>query len=184
MLNSQPVRSSHSTVRRVVRCGLIAALYTALCLAMAPLSFGPVQVRFAEALCLLPVFGTEYIVAVTLGCFLSNLLGLSLGTTIAADVLFGTAATLMACLVTRFLRGVRIRGLAIPASIPPVLFNAVIIGLEISFLFTDGAVTGPVIALNMLTVGLGEVISCCILGVALVHLIEHNSRLSRLFMEG
>ena len=111
-------------------------------------------------------------------------MGLSLGTTIAADVLFGTAATLMACLVTRFLRGVRIRGLAIPASIPPVLFNAVIIGLEISFLFTDGAVTGPVIALNMLTVGLGEVISCCILGVALVHLIEHNSRLSRLFMEG
>ena len=177
-------KSHHSMVRRVVRSGLIAALYTALCLAMAPLSFGPVQIRFAEALCLLPVFGTEYIVAVTLGCFLSNLLGLSMGTTIAADVLFGTAATLLACLFTRLLRRVRLGGLAIPAALPPVLFNAVIIGLEISFLFTDGAVTGPIILFNMFSVGLGEVISCCILGVALVHLIEHNRRLSDLFMEG
>ena len=49
------------------------------------------QVRVAEALCLLPVFGTEYILGVVLGCFLSNLLGSTI-----VDVIFGTLATLLA----------------------------------------------------------------------------------------
>ena len=63
------------STRKLVRCGLVAALYVVLCMALQPLSFGAVQIRFAEALVLLPVFGAEYIVAVTLGCFLANLLG-------------------------------------------------------------------------------------------------------------
>lgn len=176
--------SSHAQIRRIARIGLVAALYTAVCLALAPFSFGAVQVRVAEALCLLPIFGTEYLVGVTIGCFLSNLIGVSLGTTVALDVVFGTLATLLACICTWMLRKVRIFGLALPASLPPVLFNAVIIGLEISFFFTDGAVTGPIILFNMFSVGLGEIISCSILGVALVRLIEKNDRLSALFMEG
>ena len=174
----------HTRVQRIVRCGLVAALYAVLCLILAPLSFHAVQVRIAEALCLLPVFGADYIIGVTVGCFLANLLGVSLGTTLAVDVVFGTLATLLACIFTWLLRRFRIRGLALPASLPPVLCNAIIIGLEISFFFTDGAVTGPIILFNMLTVGLGEIISCCILGVLLVRLIETNDRLSALFMEG
>ena len=70
--------NQNSSVRKLVRCGLVAALYVVLCLALQPLSYGAVQVRVAEALCLLPVFGTEYILGVVLGCFLANLLGLSL----------------------------------------------------------------------------------------------------------
>lgn len=183
MSNPKSVFSSKQT-KRIVRSGLVAALYTAVCLALAPFSFGAVQIRVAEALCLLPVFGTEYLIGVTIGCFLSNLIGVSLGTTVALDVVFGTLATLLACICTWLLRNVRVFGLALPASLPPVLFNAVIIGLEISFLFTDGAVTGPIILFNMFSVGLGEIISCSILGVALVRLIERNDRLSALFMEG
>ena len=63
------------SVRRLVRCAVIAAVYVVVCLVLAPFSYGAVQVRVAEALCLLPVFGAEYIVGVTLGCFLANLLG-------------------------------------------------------------------------------------------------------------
>ena len=63
------------SVQTLVRCAMIAAVYTVLCLVLQPFSYGAVQVRVAEAFCLLPVFGAEYIVGVTLGCLLANLLG-------------------------------------------------------------------------------------------------------------
>ena len=119
------------SVRRLVRCAVIAAVYVVVCLVLAPFSYGAVQVRVAEALCLLPVFGAEYIVGVTLGCFLANLLGSTV-----VDVVFGTLATLLACLVTYKLRDIRVKGLAIPASLPPVVFNMIIVGaFEITFFF-------------------------------------------------
>ncbi len=173
-----------SSTARLVRCAVIAAVYVALCLVLQPFSYGAVQVRVAEMLCLLPVFGAEYIVGVTLGCFLANLLGVSLGTTVAVDIVFGTLATLLACLCTYKLRRFRVKGLALPASLPPVVFNAVIVGAEITIFFTDGGFVWPVFLFNMLTVGLGEIISCCILGVALVKLIEANPRLKATFTEG
>ena len=79
------------SVRKLARCAVVAALYVVLCMALQPLSYGAVQVRVAEALCLLPVFGAEYIAGVVLGCFLANLLGSTI-----VDVIFGTLATLLA----------------------------------------------------------------------------------------
>ena len=167
------------SVRRLVRCAVIAAVYVVVCLVLAPFSYGAVQVRVAEALCLLPVFGAEYIVGVTLGCFLANLIGSTV-----IDVVFGTLATLMACLVTYKLRNVRIKGLAIPASLPPVVFNMIIVGtFEITFFFSDGAPTAALAAFNAVTVGIGEIISCTVLGVALVKLIESNDSLHKIFTE-
>ena len=177
-----PRTDGHVSVQRLVRCAVIAAVYVVLCLVLAPFSYGAVQVRIAEALCLLPVFGAEYIIGVTLGCFLANLFGSTI-----IDVIFGTIATLLACLVTYRLRNVRIKGLAIPASLPPVLFNAVIVGIEITLFFTDyTAMSAPVWLLcisNGISVGIGELISCTILGVALVKLIESNTALKRIFTE-
>ena len=167
------------SVRRLVRCAVIAAVYVVVCLVLAPFSYGAVQVRVAEALCLLPIFGAEYIVGVTLGCFLANLIGSTV-----IDVVFGTLATLMACLVTYKLRNVRIKGLAIPASLPPVIFNMIIVGaFEITFFFSDGAPTAALAAFNAVTVGIGEIISCTVLGVALVKLIESNDSLHKIFTE-
>ena len=167
----------HTT--RLVRAAMVAAIYVVLCLVLAPFSYGAVQVRLAEMLCLLPVFGAEYIVAVTLGCFLANLLGSTL-----VDVVFGTAATLVACLVTYAVRKVRVGGLAIPAAVPPIVSNAVIVGaLELTFFLPGVTGTAALAAWNALTVGIGEVVSCGILGVALVKLIESNTGLRRLFCE-
>lgn len=167
------------SVRRLVRCAVIAAVYVVVCLVLAPFSYGAVQVRVAEALCLLPVFGAEYIVGVTLGCFLANLLGSTV-----VDVVFGTLATLLACLVTYKLRDIRVKGLAIPASLPPVVFNMIIVGaFEITFFFSDGAPTAMLAVFNAVTVGIGELISCTILGVALIKLIESNAGLNRIFTE-
>lgn len=165
--------------KRLVRAAMAAAIYVVLCLVLAPFSYGAVQVRLAEMLCLLPVFGAEYIVAVTLGCFLANLLGSTL-----VDVVFGTAATLVACLVTYAVRKVRVGGLAIPAAVPPIVSNAVIVGaLELTFFLPGVTGTAALAAWNALTVGIGEVVSCGILGVALVKLIESNTGLRRLFGE-
>ena len=165
--------------KRLVRAAMVAAIYVVLCLVLAPFSYGAVQVRLAEMLCLLPVFGAEYIVAVTLGCFLANLLGSTL-----VEVVFGTAATLVACLVTYAVRKVRVGGLAIPAAVPPIVSNAVIVGaLELTFFLPGVTGTAALAAWNALTVGIGEVVSCGILGVALVKLIESNAGLRRLFVE-
>ena len=83
--------NQNPSIRKLVRCGVVAAIYVVLCMALQPLSYGAVQVRVAEALCLLPVFGAEYIAGVVLGCFLANLLGSTI-----VDVIFGTLATLLA----------------------------------------------------------------------------------------
>ena len=167
------------SVRRLVRCAVIAAVYVVVCLVLAPFSYGAVQVRVAEALCLLPVFGAEYIVGVTQGCFLAKLRGATV-----VDGVFGTRATLLACLVTYKLRDIRVKGLAIPASLPPVVFNMIIVGaFEITFFFSDGAPTAMLAVFNAVTVGIGELISCTILGVALVKLIESNAGLNKIFTE-
>ena len=173
------MKTNQLSVMRLVRCAVIAAVYVVLCLALAPFSYGAVQVRIAEALCLLPVFGAEYIVGVTLGCFLANLLGSTV-----IDVVFGTLATLLACLVTYKLRDVRVKGLAIPASLPPVVFNMLIVGaFEITFFFSDAAPTVALAAFNAVAVGIGEIISCTVVGVALVKLVESNEGLKRIFTE-
>lgn len=165
--------------KRLVRAAMVAAIYVVLCLVLAPFSYGAVQVRLAEMLCLLPVFGAEYIVAVTLGCFLANLLGSTL-----VDVVFGTAATLVACLLTYAVRKMRVGGLTIPAAVPPIVSNAVIVGaLELTFFLPGVTGTAALAAWNALTVGIGEVVSCGILGVALVKLMESNAGLRRLFCE-
>ena len=173
-------RSSAGGTTRTARVAMVAAVYAVLCLVLAPFSFGAIQVRVAEILTLMPIFGAEYIAAVTVGCFLSNLLGVAMGTTAVVDILFGTAATLLAALVTYQLRNIRWKGLAIPAAIPPVLFNAVIVGPEIAIFFSGSPVTVPLIAWNALTVGVGEVISCMVLGVLFARLIESTPALCKL----
>ena len=174
------MKTQTQATRRLARGAVIAALYTALTLLLAPISYGQLQVRLSEALTLLPILLPETVPALAIGCLLSNILG---GCTIF-DIVFGTLATLMACLVTYKLRNVRIKGLAIPASLPPVVFNMIIVGaFEITFFFSDGAPTAALAAFNAVTVGIGEIISCTVLGVALVKLIESNDSLHKIFTE-
>ena len=173
------VMNQNFTVRKLARCAVVAALYVVLCMALQPFSYGAVQVRVAEALCLLPVFGAEYIVGVVLGCFLANLLGSTI-----VDVIFGTLATLLACLVTYKLRNIRFKGLALAASLPPVVFNAVIIGIEIAVMFPDPSSSAPLwlaCVTNGISVGIGELISCTVLGVLLVRIIEASPAVRKVF---
>lgn len=160
-------------VKPIARAALIAALYLALTLALAPLSFGIVQVRLAEALTLFVVLCPEAVAGITLGCFLANMLASS-----PIDMLIGTTATLLAALASRRVRNIRWKGLVLAAALPPVLFNAVIVGAELTWLYAPGAGPGALL-LNMLSVGAGQLVSCGI-GVFLVYIIEKNPSLNRL----
>ena len=84
----------------------------------------------------------------------------------AWDLLLGPMATLAAAFATRGLRSLRVKGLPVAATLPPVLLNAVVVGLELTFaLFADPTV--GLAALNMLLVGLGQLGACTVCGLIL-----------------
>ena len=94
------------------------------------------------------------------------------------------AITLLACLVTYKLRNIRFKGLALAASLPPVVFNAVIIGIEIAVMFPDPSSSAPLwlaCVTNGISVGIGELISCTVLGVLLVRIIEASPAVRKVF---
>ena len=84
-------------LRNLALGGMVAALYAALTVLLAPLSYGPVQLRFSEGLTLLPYFLPEAVPGLAVGCLIANLFG-GYG---AVDVVVGTGATLLAAVLTR-----------------------------------------------------------------------------------
>lgn len=170
-------------VYKMVICAMIAAIYATISLALAPISFGAVQFRISEAMTMLPVFDPITILGVTLGCLVTNLVGFMTGANILGwlDIIFGTAATLIAAVLTWLLRDIRFKGLPVLAAIPPVLTNAVIIGLELCYLIA-GEFNWPVFLANAVSVGAGQVVSCFVLGLPLVWFLQRNGLYKKLFI--
>ena len=124
------------SLRRLAEGGLIAAIYTALTLAVPAASYGLIQFRVAELLTILPVFTPAAIPGLAVGCMVSNIAGLATGANLAGawDILFGSLATLAAAWMTYGLRRIRIKGLPVAATLPPVIINAAVVGLELAFM--------------------------------------------------
>ena len=139
----------------LVQAAAIAAVYVVLTTVFAAFSFGEVQVRISEALTILPVFTPAAIPGLFVGCIISNFLGGA----ILMDVIFGSIATLIGAVFTYKLRG----SSKWLAPLPPIVANALIVPFT---LYYGYGVNLP-IPLMMLTVGIGEVISCGVLGMIL-----------------
>ncbi len=155
---------------------MIAAIYTALCFApgLSMIAFGQVQVRIAEALTMLPLIYQPSIIGVTLGCFLSNLLGAMTGInpTGFLDSIIGTAATLLAAYFTWKLRDRTIKGIPVLSILMPVIFNFFFVGAELAYLFMpDNFVSG--LFINGFFVAVGEIIAC-VIGYLIVKGLEHT----------
>ena len=139
----------------MVQAAAIAAVYVVLTTVFAAFSFGEVQVRISEALTILPVFTPAAIPGLFVGCLISNFLGGA----ILLDVVFGSIATLIGAVFTWKLRN----SSKWLAPLPPIVANAIIVPFT---LYYGYGVNLP-IPFMMLTVGIGEVISCGVLGMIL-----------------
>lgn len=147
-------------IRFLAVAGLIAGLYTALTVVLAPLSFGLVQCRVSEMLTILAAYSPAAVTGLTVGCALSNLIGLSMGANIAGalDILLGTLATGLAAWLSYRLRGVRWGGLPVLSTLPPVILNALIVGAELTLI--SPVPTWGIFFTEMALVGLGQLIAC------------------------
>lgn len=147
--------------------GIIAALYAVVTIAFAPISFGPLQFRISEALTILPVFTPAAIPGLTIGCIISNALGIALGSNIAGplDIIFGSAATLLAAIFTRWVSKIKIKNIPWLAPLPPIIFNGLIVGGELALFVPELA---GAYLLCMAQVAVGEAVICYILGIPLI----------------
>lgn len=143
------------------QAAMIAALYVVLTLLANALGLAnyAIQVRFSEALTILPFFTPSAIPGLTIGCLLSNILtGCA-----PLDILFGTLATLIGALGTYALR--RFEWLA---PLPPILANTIIVPWVLRFAYD----IPDAIPYLMATVGAGELISCGLIGMLLLRSLK------------
>lgn len=160
----------------LVQAATIAAIYVVLTyfISAFDLASGAIQVRISEALCILPFFTPAAVPGLFLGCLLSNLIT----GCIIWDVVFGSLATLLGALGTWLLTGSagknkparkKIKWLA---PLPPILANTLIVPFVLCYAYRfPGSVP-----YFMLTVGIGEIISCGILGLILLNVLSRYQK--------
>lgn len=152
--------------KNLAKASIIATLYVALTFISAffGLASGAIQIRISEALTVLPLFTTAAIPGLTIGCMLSNILtGCALW-----DVIFGTLATFLGAVGSYLLK--QSKYLAV---IPPIFFNTLIIPFVLRWVY--GA--NEVLPYLFFTVGIGEIISCGILGIILIKYLKKHNRI-------
>ena len=145
----------------LAQAAAIAGIYTVLTIIAAGfnLASGAIQVRFSEALTILPFFTPAAVPGLAMGCFISNLLTGCL----LPDIIFGTLATLIGAVGSYALRGNRYL-----CSVPPIVSNMLIIPFILSYAYH---IPGG-IPYFMVTVGLGEFLSCMVLGQILLSALK------------
>lgn len=145
----------HITTRKLTAAAVTGAAYAALTMLLAPISYGAIQCRVSEVLCILPFFIPCTAWGLFVGCAIANLLS-------AAgifDVVFGSLATLLAALM-------------------PVVFNFVLVGAVLTWSLTDAVF--PHLNASFWIFGgqvaLGEVIVLGVLGLPLMRLLPRNPK--------
>lgn len=159
------------SVTTMVQAAMIAALYVVL--TFIANAFGlanhAIQVRISEALTILPYFTPAAVPGLVAGCLLSNILT----GCILPDIIFGSIATLIGALGTYLLRRWKWC-----APITPILANTIIVPLVLIYgygFLLEGVSVAYCYGYYALTVGIGEIISCGILGMALLFALEKHA---------
>ena len=147
----------------ITQAAMIAAIYVVLTLLISAfnLASGAIQVRVSEALTILPAFTPAAIPGLFLGCLISNLIsGCMLW-----DVVFGSLATLLGAVGSYLLRKWKY---AVP--VPPIVANTLIIPFVLAYVYQlpEG------VPYFMVTIGIGEILSCGILGILLYNILSRH----------
>ena len=144
----------------MARISIVAALYVVLTLISHPFSYDLIQFRISEALMILVCFDKRYTWSMVIGCLISNIFSFNL-----IDCIFGTLATLLACITMFIIKNRFI------SSFAPALFNGIIVGLELHIILHY-----PLIYATA-SVAFGELIIVVILGNLLANVINNNKAL-------
>ena len=168
-------------VRFMAQVGLVAGMYTALTVGLAPISFGMMQCRVSEVLTVLAAYTPAALPGLTIGCLLSNLVGLSMGANVAGalDLLLGPLATGLAAVLSWRWRRYRLWGLPVAATLPPVVTNAFIVGTELALV--SPVFTWPVWLTQVALVGAGQLVACVGGGLLLAKGLQATRLDKRLF---
>ena len=160
----------------MVQAAIIAAIYVILThyqnLLLPGSTTWAIQCRLSEALCILAFFTPAAIPGLTVGCLVFNLY---YAAALPIDWLVGTLATLLSVTAMRHLRNIKIRTLPLAGLLMPALFNALLVGAELTYYFGDG------FFLNAFYVALGELIVLLVPGTLLYYAIIRRHLDSRLF---
>lgn len=161
----------------LTKAAVIAALYAALTLAGAALnlSYGSIQFRFSEALCVLALFTPAAVPGLAVGCFAANVIS----PVSPLDMLIGSLATLLAALASRALAGVKIKEYPFCSLLMPVIVNGLAVGAETAF-FTARDSFLTAFAANAASVALSEAVVVFTLGSAVYFGIKRNAGLNKL----
>jgi uncharacterized membrane protein len=152
------------TLRFWLQAAAIAGVYAALTMALAPFSYGPVQVRVSESLTTLPYFTPAAVPGLFIGCLISNVVM----SPYPLDSVIGSSATLGAALLSYALRGVP---WLVP--LPPVVVNGVAIGAMLYYLYG----VPPSLWVDMGFVALGEAVACYAIGLPLIKYLGRHRRI-------
>lgn len=157
------MNSKQKQITRLVHGALIAAVYAAATYALSAISYGPIQFRISEVMTVFSVFTPAAIPGLTVGCILGNLTS-PYG---IWDIIFGSLATLLAATAARILRRIAPKGLPVLSILMPVIFNALIVGAEITFFFPNNNASMTAFAISALQIGAGELTVCILGGIPL-----------------
>lgn len=163
-------------VRFIVYAAVIAALYAVLThlqnLLLPGSATWAIQMRLSEALCVLAFFTPAAIPGLSLGCLVFNL---TYAGTLPLDFLVGTLATFLAAVIMWYLRNVRVKGYPILGMMMPALWNAILVGWELTVYIGGG------FWMNALYVAIGEAAVLLIFGTVLYYVLERRGIAQRLF---
>lgn len=163
-------------IRLLTHGALIAALYVALTHLQNTLIPGSatwaIQFRASEALCVLALFTPAAIPGLTLGCLLFNI---SFAGALPLDFLVGSLATLIAAAGMYIFRKLTVRGYPLLAMTLPAVFNALLVGWELSVYIGGG------FWLNAMYVAIGELAVLLTLGTALYYALRTRNLYKRIF---
>ena len=150
----------------MTQAAMIAAIYVALTYLFAPISFSEIQIRIAEALTILPVFTPAAVPGLFIGCLIGN----TVSGALLPDIICGSLATLIGAFFTWKLRNAH----PFLAPVPPIVANTLVVPFVLKYAYL---VDLP-IPLMMLTVCIGEVLSCGVLGLIFYYALRpHKERI-------
>ncbi|MCR5417029.1 MAG: QueT transporter family protein [Pseudobutyrivibrio sp.] len=160
----------NKNVLKITQAAMIAALYVVLTWLANALGManGAIQVRFSEALCILPVFTPAAIPGLFVGCLVSNILN----GCVIWDIVFGSIATLIGAIGTYKLKKTKFI-----YTLPPVIANMIVVPLVLRYAYGSD----DLYWFMVVTVAIGEIISVCVLGFILKTLLDKHKK--AIFME-